>query len=153
MSAKPDFDLATAHKYFAAHCFNSAWGLIDKKDRTPDEDEAMVQLCQSSLWHWNQRSDCTPTNLSVGYWQAARVYAILGQNDNALHYGHLSLKAAQDAGPFYVGYAFEALARAALGAGDTAARDDYLQKAREQATAISDAEERQMLEDDLKTIA
>jgi hypothetical protein len=32
-----NFDLAAAHKYFSAHCFNAAWDLIEKKDRTPAE--------------------------------------------------------------------------------------------------------------------
>jgi hypothetical protein len=27
-------NLVEAHRYFAAHCFNSAWDLIEKKDRT-----------------------------------------------------------------------------------------------------------------------
>jgi hypothetical protein len=34
--AKIPFDAAAAHKYFAAHCFNSAWDLIEKKNRTAE---------------------------------------------------------------------------------------------------------------------
>ena len=30
MSKIPDFDLATAHKYFAVQCFNQAWDLTRK---------------------------------------------------------------------------------------------------------------------------
>ncbi|MBW6493806.1 MAG: hypothetical protein K0B16_04495 [Burkholderiaceae bacterium] len=34
MAKTPEFDLAAAHRYFAAHCFNSAWELIGKTDRS-----------------------------------------------------------------------------------------------------------------------
>ena len=94
MVKKPDFDLQAAHKYFSAECFNRAWDYIDKPVRTSEEDDRMLQLSLASLWHWTQREDCTPTNLSIGYWQVARVYALMRQADNARHYGKLCLEAA-----------------------------------------------------------
>ena len=51
----PDFDSAKAHQFFSAHCFNSAWELIDKPERTPEENEQMIQRTMASLWHWTQR--------------------------------------------------------------------------------------------------
>ena len=69
MAKEPEFDLQVAHRYFSATCFNQAWELIDKPERTAEEDEAMVQLSLASTWHWTQREDCTPANLSIGYWQ------------------------------------------------------------------------------------
>ena len=83
MPKTPEFDVKSAHKYFSAHCFNSAWGLIDKKDRTAEEDQQMIDLVQASIWHWTQREDCTDQNMSTGYWQASRIYALIGQADNA----------------------------------------------------------------------
>lgn len=107
MADKPDFDLSAAHRYFSAHCFNQAWELIEKAERTPDEDEQMIRLSLAATWHWTQRSDCTPTHLSVGYWQAARIYAILGQAENARRYAQMCLEASQAPGvePFYLAYA------------------------------------------------
>ena len=32
--------------------------------RTSEEEDKMLQLSLASLWHWTQREDCTPTNLS-----------------------------------------------------------------------------------------
>ena len=152
MAKTPEFDVAAAHRYFAAECFNRAWDLIDKLDRTPEEDEDMIRLNQASLYHWSQREDCTNRNLSVGYWQASRIYALLGQADNARRYGALCLRYSQDEDAFYLGYAYEALARAesVAGQGEKAAR--YLQDAHGQLAQISDAEERELLEKDLKTI-
>ena len=92
MAQKPDFDLTAAHRYFAAECFNRAWDLIDKPVRTPEEDQDMIHLNQASLYHWSQREDCTNRNLSVGNWQASRIYALLGQADNARRKQNKSLE-------------------------------------------------------------
>lgn len=154
MTKKPDFDLESAHKYFSAQCFNKAWDLIDIADRTPGQDEEMVLLTMASLWHWSQRPDRTLQNLSVGYWQAARVYALLGQADNARRYAHLSLAAAREGelAPFYVGYAYEALAFAEKAAGNQEKMDEYLGEARYTAGGIQDDGDKKMLMDDLDII-
>ena len=54
---EPDFDLAKAHHYFAASCFNAAWDLIEKPDRTSEDDRLMVSLSHASLFHWRNRTD------------------------------------------------------------------------------------------------
>jgi hypothetical protein len=154
MTKKPDFDLFSAHKFFAAQCFNQTWDYIDKPTRTKSEEDSMLRLSLASLWHWTQREDCTPTNLSVGYWQVSRVFALLQQADNARHYGELCLEVSQKEGvlPFYLGYAYEALARAELVAGNRDKMADLLVQAQQTATLISDAEEKKMLLKDLETI-
>ena len=111
MSNEPSFDVAAAHKYFSAQCFNNAWGLIEKKDRTAEDNEQMIQLAQASLWHWSQRDDKTDRNLSVGCWQVSRIYALVGEVDNSRKYGQLCLEYSKNDEPFYLGFANEALAR------------------------------------------
>jgi len=150
----PEFDKAKAHGFFSADCFNNTWGLIDKADRTPEENEQMLLLAMASLWHWTQREDHTLSNLSVGYWQVARVHAILGRPDEARRYGQLALDAAQrgEADAFTLGYAYEALARAESVAGDAAKAAEYVEKAKKSADEVADEESRSWLLDDLKTI-
>ena len=75
---KPQFEPAAAHRWFSADCFNRVWALLEKAGRTPAEDERMISLCHASLAHWRERMDCTTRNLSIGYWQLSRVYAVLG---------------------------------------------------------------------------
>jgi hypothetical protein len=154
MSPTPDFDLQTAHRYFSAHCFNRAWDLIEKPDRTPADDEEMIRLCLAAQWHWSQRDDSTPKSQSIGYWQASRIFALLDQADNARQYGLLCLEASQSPGvaPFYLGYAYEALARAEAVAGNRKEMDDYLDRARGVADSVKKAEDRKQLLDDLATI-
>ncbi len=148
----PDFDLADAHRYFAASCFNLAWELIDKPDRTPDEDERMTQHNQASLWHWSQRPDCQARNLSIGYWQSSRIHALLGRVDEAKRYAELCLAHTFAEEAFLRGYAHEALARAALLAGDTAEGARQLSTATAFAAQVTDDEDRQLLQSDLKSL-
>lgn len=153
MTMQPSFDLQAAHRWFAADCFNTAWLLIEKVSRTPEETEAMISLAHASIFHWRQRDDCTTRNLSIGYWQLARIYALADQAANARHYGQLCLEISQDDGPFHLGYAYEALARAERLVGNEKATNENLQRAREYAGQVEDAEQRAMLEKDLDEIA
>ena len=120
MTKKPDFDIESAHKYFSVQCFNQAWDLIEKQERTPEEDEEMIRLSMAASWHWTRRSDCSEVNKSIGYWQISHIYAILGQADNARRYGQLCLVAshAEDIPPFYLEYSYETLSRAEKAAGN-----------------------------------
>ena len=77
MADKPSFDTQRAHKYFSASCFNMTWELIEKPDRTREDDEQMIRMAQASLWHWTQRSDCSDKNVSIGYWQVRKQKNIL----------------------------------------------------------------------------
>ena len=154
MTKKSEFDQAAAHKYYSANCFNKAWDLIDKEVRTPEEDEDMIRLSQASHYHWTKRPDYSNTKASIGYWQTARIYAILDQAENAMRYGQLCLEASQAEGvpPFYLGYAYEALARAAAVTGNKQEMTAFLNQSKAAAEEIQKADDRKMLLDDLETI-
>jgi hypothetical protein len=153
MANVPSFDSEQAHKYFSANCFNLAWELIGKPERTAEEDEQMIRLAQASLWHWTERSDCNDKNLSIGYWQASRVYALLGQADNARKYAQLCLEKTPADDPFCLGYAYEALARAESIAANAETANAHLAQAWQHAEAVSDEDAKQLLVDDLQTLA
>ena len=154
MTKKTDFDHQAAHKYFSAHCFNRAWELIDKSERTPEEDEQMIRLSLASQYHWSQREDSSSTNASIGFWQTSRIFALIGQVDNARRYGQLCLDASQEEGvePFYLGFAYEALARAEALAGNEQEMKAFLDNAKSAAEKIDKEDEKKMLLDDLETI-
>jgi hypothetical protein len=154
MAKKPEFDIQAAHKYFSAECFNRAWEYIDKPIRNKGEEDMMLQLSLASIWHWKQREDCTSTNLSVGYWQVSRVFALLRQAENARHFGELCLEASRGEGiqTFYLGYAYEALARAEQVAGDQDKMEKYLIQAHQVAAKLPDPKAKKQLLSDLATI-
>lgn len=152
MTDKPAFDSVAGHRFFAAHCFNSAWELIDKADRTPQDDERLVATVFASVYHWLNRTDVTHQNLSIGYWQAARVFALLKRRDEARRYAELCLKYSESLPPFYLGYAHEGIARAAALAGDSHLVEIHLTIAKQLADQVADQGERDALVADLGTI-
>lgn len=152
MKQSPPFDLATAHRWFSADCFNRVWALLEKPDRTAEESERMISLAHASLAHWRERTDCTARNLSVGCWQVSRVYAVLRQPENARRYGQLCLELSTGEEPFYLGYAHEALARAGKLSGDASAAH-HLAEALRLSALVIDREERTALERDLAALA
>ena len=149
---EPDFDTAAAHHYFAAYCFNAAWDLIEKPDRTADDDRMMLALAYASMFHWSRRPDCDDRRRAVGHWQASRVQALLGQGDEAWREAETCLGLSGALAPFHLGYAYEALARAALVRGDEAQAATWLEKARTEADQVIKAEDRALLAADLQDI-
>lgn len=154
MIKQADFDVAAAHKHFSTQCFNKAWDLLDKSRRTVQEDEDMIRLSLASHWHWTQREDYTEKEMSIAHWQTSRIYAMLGQADNARRYGQLCLAASEgeDLPPFCLGYAYEALARAESVAGNSDKMEEYLLQARRVADTMSDPDVQKQFLEDLDTI-
>lgn len=153
MAPKADFDTAVAHQYFAAHCFNACWPLIDQAERTVEQAEQLIALGHSSLWHWTQRPDCTPKNLSIAHWVLSRIYAVLGDAPMAQRYAGSCLRISMEGGvaPLFVAFAYEALARAALVQREWQTVGEYL----EQADALAEQVEpgdRESLMADLNTL-
>lgn len=149
MSQSPSFDLAVAHQWFSTDCFNRVWTLLEKPNRTPEEDEQMISLAHASLAHWREREDCTPQNLSIGYWQLSRVFTVLGRKKSARRYGQHCLDISVNEPPFFRGYAHEALARAAKLKGAGLEFNLHLKDAKELVDQIEDVEDRKLLQADL----
>ncbi|MCH7762611.1 MAG: hypothetical protein IIB95_02570 [Candidatus Marinimicrobia bacterium] len=143
---------AELHKHFSIHCFNKAWELIDKTDRSEEETEEMVHYAMASLFHWSKREDCTERHKSIGCRQVSRCYALAGDLDQAERYGKLCLEFSENEEPFYLGYAHETLARVHALNGNTKEKGKHLNIARSLSETIKDKEEKELLLADLKTI-
>ena len=152
MSNAPAPDFASTHRHFSSMCFNQVWSLLDKTNRTQDEDRQMVLLAFASLYHWTQRPECANQQLSVGYWQISRVHAVLSLPDEALRYADICNSFSQDLPPFYRGYALEAVARAAALAGKIPQARLAYGEATGLLNEIADADERHLLAQDLASI-
>ena len=152
MESTAPIDLPAAHRFFSVACFNRSWELIDKPERSAEETEQLIALSHASAWHWSQREDCTTRNLSIAYWLLSRVYALAGQAENARRYGEICLHRSAQEAPFYLAYAYEALARAAKAAGDATLMEQYVEKALKLASEVEDLEERALIEKDLEAL-
>ena len=141
--------MSEAHRHFSAGCFNEVWELLDLPERTPEQERMMEHLAHASVYHWLQRDDGTAQNRSIGYWQLARVYAVLGEASRAAHYARVCIAVSEkgELAPFFVGYGYEAAARAAVVAGKDAG--EFLAKARELAEQVEAGEGKAMLVADL----
>ena len=149
-----ELDVQKASRHFAAVAFNYCWELIEKADRTPDEDDEMLRFAEASFWHWKNFDGHTDENLSIGYWQLARVYVLANHPDRALRYAERCIEISDTASlePFYIGYAYEAHARALKAKSDGTGWEEVLAQAYHIAESISDLESRDQLLADLKTI-
>jgi DNA-binding transcriptional MerR regulator len=136
----------------AVDLFNHTWELLETADRTREQEDRMLHAAHASRLHWERTG--TTTNLAVGEWQCARVYAVLGRAEPALHHARrcIELCEASDVEPFYLGEGYEALARAHAVDGDRAASADAEAEAWRIAERVEDPEERQMLEQDLGSL-
>ena len=147
---KPSF----THRELAVACFNKVWDLLVMENRSENESEEMVHLCHSSFWHWTQVKEHTATNLSIGYWQLSRVYAVTGQGVIALHYAEKCIEVSINAElkPFYIAYAYEAAARAYKGLEDAVKCQESLKTAFHFTSQVVDDESKGWLTKDLEEI-
>ena len=128
------------HHKSAAECFNRAWDYLDKKDRTPRDDQLMLHLAHASRYHWSFVG--TPMNLAVGDWQISRAYAALGQSDLSLHFAKASLEIGEkNKLPEIVLTAYEAMARAYASGKKYELAKEFIDKAKSQLQLLTLDEE------------
>jgi hypothetical protein len=151
MANPTDAELKLMHARFAASCFNQAWKGIDNQRRNVEQEEAMLSAAHASYWHWSQRDDFAPRNRSVAYWQLARVYALIGDQGLAQRYAERCIEIGETTPlpPFFVGYGYEALARARVLFQDWAGARAAVETAQALTDKVESDESRRLLQDDL----
>jgi hypothetical protein len=144
----------TGRRRLAAALFNQVWALLEKAERTVDEDDEMAHAAHASAYHWSTVG--TIANRARGEWQCSRVYAVLGRAEPALHHAQRCVELCESApdemADFDLPFAFEAMARAHAVAGDDDSARDWLDRARSAAEKIVDEDDRVLLEADLGTV-
>ena len=141
-----------ARRQLAADLFNHTWTLMELTDRTPMQDDEMIHAAHASRFHWGEVGK--PENLARGEWQCSRVYALLRRVEPALWHARRCLAICEEhgIGDWDIAFAWEAIARAQAVAGDRAAVDEAVARARELGAAIAEDEDRELLLSDLATI-
>ncbi|MDX6523604.1 MAG: hypothetical protein QOI17_1117 [Gaiellales bacterium] len=136
----------------AVDLFNQVWRMMERDDRTVDDDDRMLYAAHTSRWLWGEVGE--PVNRARGEWQVSRVYTVLGRPEPALYHARRCLEICSEhgIGDFDLAYAHEALARAHALAGD---RDRALasrRAAERAADQIADADDRELLDRDLGSL-
>jgi len=140
------------HRQLGVDLFNATWALLDKADRTPDEDDAMIHAAHASAYHWRQVGE--PLHFARSDWQLSRVYAVLQRPEAALYHARRCLEICQAAGigDFDLAFAYEALARAYAINRQAGEAARYLRQAQAAGAQIKEEEDRRYFFDELATI-
>ena len=83
-----------SEKKLARELFNTCWDLIEKPDRTPEEDQEMIRFAHESRRHWGVVG--TAKEWSIGEWQCSRVNALVGNGAAALRHAQESARLCAD---------------------------------------------------------
>ncbi len=142
------------HRRLGVDLYNATWELLERDDRSPADDDAMLGRAYASLYHWSQVPQVRAANLGRGHWLVSRVHAVLALPDAAAHHAARYVAIAREGGvdDWDLAAAFEASARAAAVGGDFEAADRFEAQAREALTSVGDAEDREVVEADLATL-
>jgi hypothetical protein len=145
-------DELSLHRKFAVDLFNYTWELLDKTNRTQEDDDTMLNAAHASRFHWEKAGG--PLNLARGEWQVSRVYCVLKRSEPALYHARRCLEVCEtnDIGDFDLAYAYEAMARACAIAEQADESRRFLAQAIEAGKAIVEEDDREIFEKDIQTI-
>ena len=93
----------------------------------------------------DQPPDCTGRNLSIGYWQASRIQALIGIAQETSRHARTCVAYCAILEPFYLGDAYEPLARGAGLMNDAENLADYLDRVEALAEQVTDEQNHQLL--------
>jgi hypothetical protein len=149
--ARSDVD----HRQLGVDLYNYTWTLLENENRTPDDDDEMLNSTHASAYHWSRAAGAGPQNAARGHWQISRVNAVLGRGEAALYHAErcLGLCTENGIGDWDIASAYEALARAHRLAGDDADYRRNLELGREALAQVADEKDREHIEEDLDALA
>ena len=143
------------HRRLGVELYNGTWELIERRDRTPDEDDEMLHRAHASAYHWLEAPHTT-ANRARSHWLCSRVHVLAGQPEGALHHARRCLQlvesAPQEMEEWDLSGAYEALARAHHAAGEEAEAARYKSLGLEAIAKVADEEDRKLIEADLASI-
>lgn len=140
-------DIVRWHRVFAPRFFNHTWELMDLEERDEDATDEMLSSAFAQRAHWYQVGDAR--RRAIADWQVARAAVLAGYPDLARRFGQRCLEESGQLDPFIIGFAHEAIARAAAAVDDVETFSDHMQAARDVVGQIGDPEERDILIADL----
>lgn len=142
------------HRALGAGLFNKTWDLLEIEQRTPDQDDEMVDTAHASAWHWRQVG--TTANRARGHWMLARVYSVLGRAPEAVHHARRANEILEAGGDGIEDWdrpsAAEAMARALWVAGDLDGARAWKARGEALAAQIAEDEDRKIITNDLATV-
>ena len=137
MAEKPSQEeIDRFHRYFAIEANNRAWTLVEKADRSQDENRELLRVAGVSQWHWEAVG--TEVHKARASMLMAEVYAQRGYGDAATRAGRTFAANVdgRDAPGWEVAFKHAILAHAASARGDAAEHTAEYAKAEEVAATL-----------------
>jgi DNA-binding transcriptional MerR regulator len=140
------------HRALAVRLFNATWELLERENRTRDDDDRMLHMAHASRFHWGEVG--TAAQRARGEWQVSRVYCVLRRPEPALHHATRVVQVCLEhgIGDWDLGFGYEAIARAHAVAGNAGEARRATEQALAAARQIADDVDRDLLMGDLETI-
>jgi hypothetical protein len=138
------------HKKHGKELNNLVWRLLQKKDRSADEDATMVHAAHASCYHWSVAG--TAVNAARGEWLVSHVYSVLERQEPALHHARkcLEICRANEIDGFDIAYAHEGMARALAASRQKGESEKHYRLAQEAGNRIEEEEDRDLFFQDFK---
>ena len=151
MNEEKKFTEQECHKSFAIQLNNLVWGLLQKENRTAEDNDQMIHAAHASHYHWTVIGE--PVNFQRGEWLIARVYVVLNRPEPALYHAKkcMELTEKHKFVDFDLAFAYESMARAHAAAGNESEAKKYIQLAQEAGEKIKQEEDKKIFMNDFAT--
>jgi tetratricopeptide (TPR) repeat protein len=144
------------HRSLGVALYNSAWALLEKANRSVEEDDELLHRAHASAYHWLAAPEGEPKNRARSEWLCSRVYSVLGRAEPALHHAERCFQICEqhpdNVEDWDLAFAYEALARAHGVAGNEEEAGRYAQRGRDLADRIADPEDKEIVLRDYATL-
>lgn len=151
MAEEEKYTLQEAHLKFAKKLNGETWDLLEKQDRSLEDEERMIHAAHASLYHWLQVG--TAVNRQRGEYMLARAYAAADLGQEALRHARrcvqITIDHREKLEDFDVAFAYECLARAHACAGNADEALVFWQEAHKLGKAIADPQDKEIFEREL----
>ena len=138
-------EVALWQKRLASQANNRAWALAELHNRTPEEDEEMLQAAHAAMYFWKIVG--VANNRAHAAQLVAHVYALLGLPNPAKHYlkQSQSFFLDQTCAPWEQAFAHAVSANVAAAAGEHEAHARHYHEAERLVASLVDEEDRKIL--------
>ncbi len=153
MDNKTQFTLEEAHLHFAKALNGETWGLLDKKDRSKEENERMLAAAFASYFHWlNAGKD---VHRQRGEYMIARVFLALSNTQEAFAHARRCIELTDQfkdqMEDFDFAFAYEMFARVNAAREDAETARQYRDMAEKAGDRIKNDEDRSIFQADFKS--
>jgi len=141
------------HHYLGIEMNIQTWNLLQKQNRSEEDNIRMINFALASQYHWYKSPDWKPVNAQRGFWLISHVFAVIGMGEDALKYAEKCFELTQEQSlkDFDLAYSYEALYRAYFCLNNKEETEKYRKMAQNAAEQIQNEEDKNLFMSDLNS--